>query len=111
MSADAAAGADVFEAAACGECHPAPDYTSDRLVTIEEVGTDPGAPGSPIRRTGYVRIPSLRGVGRTGPWLHHGAIEDLADLFDPDRSEPGHAWGQDLSLEERLQLVAFLETI
>jgi len=40
-------------AAGCGECHAPPLYTSDRLVTVQEVGTDPAAgtqvaPGSTI---------------------------------------------------------------
>lgn len=108
---DAETGAVVFEEAGCADCHPAPDYTSDRLVTIEEVGTDSSAPGSPIRRTGFVRIPSLRGVGRTGPWLHHGAVHELSELFDPDRSEPGHPWGQELDEADRESLVAFLLSI
>jgi len=109
--ADADEGEGLFEEAGCEPCHTPPDYTSDRLVTVEEVGTDSAAPDSPVRRTGFVRIPSLLGVGRTGPWLHHGAIDTLEDLFDPDRSEPGHPWGQELSEEERGKLVAFLESI
>ena len=104
-------GEQVFLDADCDSCHPAPDYTSDRLVTIEEVGTDDATSSSPVRFTGYVRIPSLRGVGLTGPWLHHGAIDTLEELFDADREEPGHMWGTDLSEEDKVALVAFLRSI
>lgn len=108
---EAAAGEQLFFDAGCDGCHPPPDYTSDRLVSIEEVGTDTAAPASPVRWTGYVRIPSLKGVGLTGPWLHHGAIETLDELFDPTREEPGHEWGMELSEDERAALVAFLRSI
>ena len=90
---------------------PPPTYTSDRLVSLEEVGTDPAAGTSPARGTGYYRIPSLRGVGRTAPYLHHGAVRTLEEMLSPEREEPGHEFGMDLSEEERSQLIAFLRSI
>ncbi len=107
----AEAGEQVFEDAGCGSCHPPPIYTSDRLVTLEEAGTDNEAGNGPVRRTGYYRIPSLRGVGRTGPYLHHGAVDSLEELFDPDRQEPGHSWGLELDVGDREAIVAFLRSI
>ncbi len=108
---DAAEGEAVFEDAGCAECHTPPTYTSDRLVSLEEVGTDPAAGTSPARGTGYYRIPSLRGVGRTAPYLHHGAVRTLEEMLSPEREEPGHEFGMDLSEEERSQLIAFLRSI
>ena len=108
---EAAAGEALFADADCAECHAPPTYTSDRLVTLEEVGTDPAAGTSPARGTGYYRIPSLRGVGRTAPYLHHGAVPTLEELLSPDREEPGHEYGWQLSAEERAQLIAFLRSI
>jgi mono/diheme cytochrome c family protein len=104
-------GRGVFEAAGCAQCHVPPLYTSDRLVTIEEVGTDPAAGRSPGRATGYYRIPSLRGVGRTAPYLHHGGVRTLEELFDPSRTEPGHRYGLELDDRDREALLVLLRGI
>lgn len=109
--ADADAGRWVFEEAGCAGCHPAPNFTSERLVSVEELGTDLAARMSPVRRTGYARIPSLRGVARTGPYLHNGAISSLEELFSPKRGEPGHPWGQELDAEDRRLLIEYLRSI
>lgn len=106
-----AEGRAVFEAAGCAGCHVPPLYTSDRLVTIEEIGTDPAAGRSPARATGYYRIPSLRGVGRAAPYLHHGGVRTLEELFDPERAEPGHRYGLELDDRDRDLLLAFLRAI
>jgi mono/diheme cytochrome c family protein len=108
---DVARGAALFEEQGCASCHTPPLYTSARSVTVEEIGTDPSALESPSRTTGFVRIPSLRGVASTAPYLHHGAIPDLETLFDPGREEPGHPFGQGLSQEDRRLLVSFLRSL
>lgn len=101
----------LFLDSVCVDCHTPPLYTSDRDVRVSEIGTDPSAGTSFARGTGSYRIPSLRGVGRTAPYLHHGAFETLEAMFDPDRDEPGHEHGLDWSEEEREALIAFLNTI
>lgn len=101
----------IFEREGCGGCHTPPLYTSDRLVTLEEVGTDAAAGESSARHTGYYRIPSLRGVSRAAPYLHHGAVPTLEGMFDPARQEPGHRFGLELGEGERGALVAFLRTL
>ena len=106
-----ARGQEVFDEQSCSGCHVPPLYTSDRLVSLEEVGTDPAAGESPARATGYYRIPSLRGVGRTAPYLHHGAFDSLEDMFDPQREEPGHPFGLGASAEDRAALIEFLRSI
>ena len=104
-------GRQVFEGAACGGCHSPPLYTSDRDVTVDEIGTDRAALASSARGTGFVRIPSLRGVGRTAPYFHHGAVPDLETLFDPSREEPGHRFGLEIEADDRDALIAFLRSI
>jgi hypothetical protein len=104
-------GQQVFDEATCSDCHVPPLYTSDRMVRVEEIGTDPLAGESPSRGTGFYRIPSLRGVGRTAPYLHHGAFGTLEEMFDPNRAEPGHPYGLQLDADDREALLHFLRTI
>jgi cytochrome c peroxidase len=56
-------------------------------------------------------VPTLLGVARGAPYLHHGVVPSLADLLSPDRTEPGHRAGTDLGAEDRAALIAFLETL
>jgi mono/diheme cytochrome c family protein len=105
------AGEALFESEGCVDCHAPPLYTSDREVEVEYIGTDPLAGLSRQRETGLYRVPSLRGVGRTAPYLHHGAFGTLEAMFDPDRDEPGHEYGLDLSEADRALLIGFLERI
>ncbi|MCP4873781.1 MAG: hypothetical protein GY898_34265 [Proteobacteria bacterium] len=107
----AAAGEALFLDSVCVDCHTPPLYTSEREVRVNEIGTDPSAGGSFARGTGNYRIPSLRGVGRTAPYLHHGAFDTLEAMFDPERDEPGHEHGLDWSDADREALIAFLKTI
>jgi mono/diheme cytochrome c family protein len=110
-AATLAEGRAVFEAAGCSECHVPPLYTSDRRVGVEEIGTDAAAGRSPARATGYYRIPSLRGVGRAAPYLHHGGVRTLEELLDPERAEPGHRHGLALEDRDREALLRFLRAI
>jgi mono/diheme cytochrome c family protein len=105
------AGEAVFEQAGCSGCHVPPLFTSAREVSVAEVGTEPSAGESPVRRSGNYRIPSLRGVAWTAPYLHHGAVSSLEDLFEPTRDEPGHPWGLALEPADRTALVAYLRTL
>jgi hypothetical protein len=101
----------VFEQQACDVCHTPPLYSSEQRPTLEEIGTDDAAGRSPIRGTGRWRVPSLRGVGGNAPYLHHGAVATLEQLFDPQREEPGHPFGLELDDATRADLIAFLRTI
>jgi mono/diheme cytochrome c family protein len=101
----------VFDQQACDVCHTPPLYSSELRPTLEEIGTDDAAGRSPIRGTGRWRVPSLRGVGGNAPYLHHGAVATLEQLFDPQREEPGHSFGLDLDANARADLIAFLRTI
>jgi len=103
-------GESIFEGR-CARCHTPPLYTSDRVVPLDEIGTDPSAALSPSRTSPGYRIPSLRGVGWTAPYLHHGVFADLEEMFDPEREEPGHEFGLDLDEAERADLLAFLRTL
>jgi hypothetical protein len=81
------------------------------------------------RGTGYYKVPSLRGVWYRGPFEHNGSVATLEDWFDPrrlgetyvptgfrgagvkTRAVKGHAFGFNLSAEDRQALIAFLKTL
>ncbi|GIW87463.1 MAG: hypothetical protein KatS3mg108_1787 [Isosphaeraceae bacterium] len=80
----------------CSGCHWPPSYASRPL---REVGT--AAPGQSFS------VPSLRGVGRTPPYLHDGSADTLEELLQrhhPECSEP-------LDEPQRAALAAFLESL
>ena len=110
-SAASERGRAVFEGQGCDGCHTPPLYSSQLRVSVAELGTDDAAGISPVRGTGYWRVPSLRGVGGNAPYLHHGAFADLEAMFNPTRDEPGHTFGLGLNSQDRADLLAFLRTI
>ena len=93
------------------------------------VGTDPNLTLKTRRGTGYYKVPSLKGVWYRGPFEHNGSVATLDDWFDPrrlrddyvptgfrgygikTRAVKGHAFGLDLSMEDRKALIAFLKTL
>ena len=113
VAEEAARGEELFEAEGCAGCHVPPLYTSDEPIPFAIVGTDPEATTSSVRGTGFYRVPSLRGVSRTAPYLHHGEVDSLELMLDPDRLDttPGHEFGHELAPEEKEDLVTFLKTL
>ena len=64
---------------------------------------------SPADR-GAFRVPSLRGVAATAPYMHDGAVATLAEaVAHPVPGRPGRR--RDLSAADSADLVAFLETL
>ena len=69
---------------------------------------------------GEFRVPGLRNVALTAPYMHAGSLETLADVahhYSTIDEERLHAGGErilrrlDLSAREQADLVAFLETL
>ncbi len=105
------------------------DHREKYDVLWASVGTDPRLALSTRRGTGYYKVPSLRGVWYRGPFEHNGSVATLEDWFDPRRlrsdyvptgfrgvgvkTRPikGHAFGLDLSVDDRQALIAFLKTL
>jgi mono/diheme cytochrome c family protein len=91
----------------CARCHSPPSL-GGAWVAVEEVGTDPLATTGE-RGTGGYRAPSLLGVGDRRGLLHDGSAADLRAVLHLDPSEhAGHAFGLDLSVAERDELVRAL---
>jgi hypothetical protein len=106
-------GAAVFAREGCVNCHTPPLYTSDKLIPVDVVGTDPTLALKTRKGTGFYKIPSLRGVWYRGPFQHNGAARTLEEWLDPNRISriPGHPFGLQLSPEDRRALIAFLKSL
>lgn len=112
----------------CNNCHSGEDFTADRHKNIglfngKELN-DPGRAGvtkSP-EHLGLFKVPSLRNVAVTAPYMHNGMFATLREVVDY-YNEPGKFVGgsinrdkaldQPLQLDEgdRADLVAFLEAL
>lgn len=133
LSEDEIAGLNVFRSfvARCGECHTPPLFTNQQIAVLgvpERDGRslDNGAQaisGDPSQRAGF-RVPSLRNVSRTAPYMHAGNFDTLLDAVSFYNQGRGHAVpaGEDLKIhwhiwepqlrEDELQgVVLFLQTL
>jgi cytochrome c peroxidase len=105
--------------ARCGECHAGPNFTDELFHNIGVPG-DPGRGGVTEKPEdiGAFKTPTLREVARTAPYLHDGSMATLLEVVEfYDRGGLPHAHLDvkvsklGLTLEERLDLVAFMEAL
>jgi hypothetical protein len=108
---------------------PPPGAQQKYDIILTTVGTDPDLALKTRRGTGYYKVPSLKGVWYRGMFGHSGWCATLEDWFDPRRTHSdyvptgfkpygaktypvrGHAFGLDLSTEDKKALIAFLRTL
>ena len=102
-------GLNVFRSfvARCAECHTPPLFTNQQIAVLgvpEKDGRplDPGAAaasGDPSQRAGF-RVPSLRNVVLTKPYMHAGNFDTLRETVAFYTGGRGHAVpeGEDLKL-------------
>lgn len=131
LSPEEIAGLNVFRSfvARCGECHTPPLFTNQQIAVLgvpelEGRPLDPGAAaaayGDPSQRGGF-RVPSLRNVARTAPYMHAGNFATLREAVAFYTGGRGHAvpkgealkihwhiWNPELSDAELDSLVVFL---
>lgn len=135
LSDNEIAGMNVFRSfvARCAECHTPPLFTNQQVAVIgvrdpEGVPFDAGAEtvtGNPGLRGGF-KVPSLRNVARTAPYMHSGAFETLRDAAEFYTLGRGHAlpadekdrmtvhwhiWEPNLTDDELDRIVDFLATL
>lgn len=126
-------GLNVFRSfvARCAECHTPPLFTNQQIAVIgtpepEGMAFDPGV-GSSVATSklrGGFKVPGLRNVARTAPYMHSGrfaTLEEAAEFYTKGRGHavpPGeklqlhwHIWEPKLSPEEIHQLAVFLNTL
>lgn len=115
----------------CGECHTPPLFSNQEIAIIgapEPEGRpfDPGAgatSGIPSQRGGF-RVPSLRNIAKTAPYMHQGNFKTLRDTVSFYNGGRGHAvpenenllihwhiWEPNLRDEELDRLVDFLHAL
>ena len=100
-------GLNVFRSfvARCSECHTPPLFTNEQIAVIgapEPRGRpfDVGAEatfGSPKLKGGF-KVPTLRNVTRTAPYMHSGAFGQLRDAVEFYNKGRGHAVPKDMRL-------------
>ena len=109
-------GLNLFRSAAtrCFECHSAPTFSSAtlRVVGVPEMGGDTGA------GEGAFKVPSLRNIALTSPYMHNGSFAALEEVVDFYANGGGRAQGManvdpfvlgfELTDQEKADLVAFL---
>ena len=126
-------GLNVFRSfvARCSECHTPPLFTNQQIAVIgtpEPSGLpfDAGAeiPFDDKSRRGGFKVPSLRNIERTSPYMHSGRFKTLRETVAFYTEGRGHAvpenealilhwhiWEPELSDYELDRLVDFLKTL
>ncbi len=106
----------------CGNCHPAPFFTNFQVLNngLYSNYSDPGryrATRQPAD-SGKFKVPSLRNLGMTAPYMHDGSLRHLNEVIDHYARGGTHSPYQDsrirsfyLSPEEKNALLAFLESL
>ena len=100
-------GLNVFRSfvARCSECHTPPLFTNEQIAVIG-APEPPGRPfdvgaeatfGSPKLKGGF-KVPTLRNVTRTAPYMHSGAFAQLRDAVEFYNKGRGHAVPKDMHL-------------
>jgi cytochrome c peroxidase len=87
--------------AGCVHCHKGDEYTSSSNY---DVGLEDD--GSPYDKW---NPPSLRGLWDRGPYLHDGRAETLEEVLK--NHDPKRLGGEELTADERKDLIAFLKSL
>src|SRR5262249_43893065 len=114
LSAEAERGKKLFfdKAVGCATCHSGPYYTDSKLekpFNVHDVGTgqdDPTEMMGPKYDT-----PTLLGVYRTAPYLHHGKAKTLMEVLTVCNKDDKHGKTSHLKPAELDDLVAFLKSL
>ena len=127
------AGLNVFRSfvARCAECHTPPMFTNQQLAVLGVADApgefiDPGAQAitGDASQRGAFRVPSLRNIARTAPYMLRGqkpSLEDAARFYTGGRGHEvpegeslmihWHIWEPRLTEAEITSLAAFMRTL
>ncbi|MDJ0755838.1 MAG: parallel beta-helix domain-containing protein [Ardenticatenaceae bacterium] len=106
----------------CFECHSAPTFASDTFRVIGVQSIDPGrAAIASDGVEGAFRVPTLRNIALTSPYMHDGSFETLEDVIEFYADGGGLAHGQsdvdpfvngfELTNQEMADMVSFLHAL
>jgi len=105
----------------CASCHSEPLFTDNSFRNNGIVSNDPGryAISFDPADKGRFKVPSLRNVQYTAPYMHNGSIGTLEDVLQHYRSgihsasqpDPQLQNGIDMSSEEMGKIIQFLYTL
>ena len=133
LAEDEIAGLNVFRSfvARCAECHTPPLFTNQQLAVIgvadapgKIVDTGAEAVSGDASQRGGFRVPSLRNIALTAPYMHRGqkpTLEDAARFYTGGRGHEvpegealmihWHIWEPRLTEREISLLATFLGTL
>lgn len=133
LSEDEIAGFNVFRSfvARCSECHTPPLFTNNQIAVIgapepEGIALDVGAEKTfnAEKLKGGFKVPTLRNIDLTAPYMHSGVFENLRDATEFYTKGRGHAvpegvdmqlhwhiWEPDLTDHELDLIVTFMKTL
>jgi cytochrome c peroxidase len=115
-------GLNLFQAK-CNNCHTAPLFTNNQFLSngLDSTITDPGRAiiTGMATDSGVFKVPSLRNVGISRPYMHDGRMETLMEVLDHYSSGVKNApnlatvlsGGIALTYQEKLDIIAFLNTL
>ena len=116
MSEAAKAGQQLFfsDATRCASCHSGPFYTDSMPrppadIVRHDVGT--GGDDSSEKMGPAYDTPTLLGVYRTAPYLHHGGAVTLKEVLTTYNQGDQHGATSHLSEEQVAALVEFLRAL
>ncbi|MEZ5327257.1 MAG: putative Ig domain-containing protein [Verrucomicrobiales bacterium] len=105
LTAQGAAGREVFRAQGCADCHSGERFTDSDAAVLHDIGTLTAASGN--RLGGILRgidTPTLRGLWDGAPYLHDGSAPTLQDAVN------AHS-GISISGVQLQQLTSYLQQI
>jgi cytochrome c peroxidase len=126
-------GLNIFRSfvARCAECHTPPLFTNQQIAVIgvpepDGLPLDPGAqvPYNDSTMRGGFKVPSLRNIVKTAPYMHSGTFATLREAVQFYNDGRGHAvpkgeqlrihwhiWEPNLTDYEMDRIVDFLQTL
>jgi YVTN family beta-propeller protein len=114
LSPEAARGKELFfsDAVGCAKCHTGPYYSDSTLkkpFKLHDVGT---GGDDPLEKMGpKYDTPTLLGVYRSAPYLHHGKAKTLHDVLTTCNKDDKHGKTSHLKPAQIDELVAFLKSL
>ena len=106
----------------CAECHQPPTFAMETFRVIGVESEDPGRAGvTPEGVRGAFRVPTLRNIATTAPYMHNGSLASLDAVIEFYAAGAGRVRdfpyvdpllkGFELSEQEKADLIAFLQAL